>query len=131
MKHQDEPTSFAQAEAERKDIVAKIQEHQDWLSGRDVHLNGRRISSVTYHVEREQRCVQLTRLQQRAGFLRDWIKDYNRQHDEVGIGEARRLLAELFHAVCELQDSGVEIGPRIEAVLSEIEMALPPKALVR
>jgi hypothetical protein len=125
MKYQDEPISFVQAEAERKDIVTKIQEIQDWLSGRDVHKNGRRISSVTYHTEREQKCTQLTRLQQRAGFLRDWIKDYNRQHGENGM----KLLVELFHAVCELQERGVEVGPRIEAVLSEIEMTLPPKTL--
>ena len=135
---QDEPVSFDQATAENRRVLDEIEELQAWLSGRDVRAEtGRRVSSVTYHRERAEKIARLQVVCARRRHLRDWIADHNRQHETTVAGggsklhEHEKLLVKLFHAVCELQETGAPVGPRIEAVLSEIEMALPPRILIR
>ncbi len=135
--NQEEPVSVDQAYAERKRVVDEIIETQNWLTSRDIRSGGGRISSVNYHRERADRMSRLTKLQRRAGQLRDWIRDYNRKHEtSVRAGGSKLhpsevLLVQLFHAVCDLQERGVEVGSRVETILNEIEMSIPPNVLAQ
>jgi hypothetical protein len=135
---QEAPVSIVQAVAENRGVLDEIEQLQAWLAGRDQRDgNGRRVSSHTYQRERAEKVARLVAVNARRRFLREWIADYNREHEtsiNAGGGklhEHEALLVRLFHTVCELQESGVAVGPQVEAALSDIEMTLPPKVLAR
>ena len=135
------PSKWASIEvavAEREQIITEVLELQQWLSGVGNDRNGA-FSSTDYQRQRAAKVHRIQRLQIQARELRVWIKKANAEKTAAAAtaqSESTRkprangtLLTKLFHAVCELQESGVDVGSQVEDVLNEIEMEVPPRIL--
>jgi len=134
-----EPISIRHAQEEKQVVLAEIREIQNWLSGRDLQSpDGGKVSSVNYHRTREEKIARLENRQKRSAFLKTWIANWNRENTAnttenkaVKLHVHQKLLVRMFHAVCELQEKGIEVGEAIEAILSDIEMDCPPRMLAK
>jgi hypothetical protein len=110
--------SLDEARAERKRIVPEIQRLGNWLAGVATDGNGLRVSSQDYHRQRGEVVARLTQLQQRAGAIRDWLRE--REEPIMGQHPNKLLLARCYRLLLERDDE-----PEVAAVLRGIEEQVP------
>ena len=106
------------AVAEREVVVREIRENEQWLASKPGDPLTQHLKWKQYHLERAERVARNQALGQRAATLRKLIATLN---VEAAKTEERTLVSEFYHGVCQLEESGVDIGDRLRAVLKQYE----------
>lgn len=117
-----EPTSIAEAQAERVKLIPQILELQNILMG----ITAQAVSSVDYHRRRAETVSKSVKLQQRAGYLRRWIAA-NQAPNASGVSPQVKCLAAAYNLLVKIQesDTGSPFTQEIETCLESLEKFVP------
>jgi len=124
MADQRVPASWADAVTEREKLVPEIQRLQNFMTG--IGLEQEIISAHDYHRKRTDAVRRLTQLNNRASFLRRWMRE-NQLKGPAGQNPQLLAMAEAYR----LLDRAVELIPggsldaEIEVCLSHLEQFIP------
>lgn len=119
---QVEPTSIAEANAERDKLIPQIEQMQAALSG----IGAEMISSFGYQRRRAENVARTLKMQQRAGFLRRWIASHQTS-SSPGVDRKLVALAAAYNLLVRVQesDTGSPFTTEIETCLAELELFVP------